>query len=131
MKTKAAKICLAIGFVFLAAYVGSYLLFVSPEPPSGPNPGIILPNGVFQGSSEKRACDIGYSRFVGKLGINPHIYDPLLSLDRKLRPSRWFVAPRASANGRPNKSPEPTAVGAVRSAVAVHAASRRWLSFLR
>ena len=32
---------------------------------------------------------------------------------------------------RPNKSPEPTAVGAVSSAVAVHAASRRWLSFLR
>ena len=31
----------------------------------------------------------------------------------------------------PNKSPEPTAVGAVSSAVAVHAASRRWLSFFR
>jgi hypothetical protein len=30
-----------------------------------------------------------------------------------------------------NKSPEPTAVGACRSAVAVHVASRRWLSFLR
>src|ERR1035437_386856 len=32
---------------------------------------------------------------------------------------------------RPNKSPEPTAVGACSSAVAVHVASRRWLSFLR
>ena len=32
---------------------------------------------------------------------------------------------------RPNKSPEPTAVGAGSSAVAVHAASRRWLSFFR
>jgi hypothetical protein len=43
----------------------------------------------------------------------------------------------------PNKSPEPTAVGAVSSAIAsvkpreathlyeVHATSRRWLSFLR
>jgi len=31
----------------------------------------------------------------------------------------------------PNKSPEPTAVGAVSSAVAVHVASRRWLSFYR
>ena len=30
-----------------------------------------------------------------------------------------------------NQSPEPTAVGAVRSAVAAHVASRRWLSFLR
>jgi hypothetical protein len=31
----------------------------------------------------------------------------------------------------PNKSPEPTAVGAVSSAVAVHVASRRWLNFFR
>jgi hypothetical protein len=31
----------------------------------------------------------------------------------------------------PNKSPEPTAVGACRSAVAVHVAGRRWLSFFR
>jgi hypothetical protein len=32
---------------------------------------------------------------------------------------------------QPNKSPEPTAVGAGSSAVAVHVASRRWLSFFR
>ena len=31
----------------------------------------------------------------------------------------------------PNKSPEPTAVGAGCSAIAVHVAGRRWLSFLR
>ena len=31
----------------------------------------------------------------------------------------------------PNKSPEPTAVGACRSAIAVHIASRRWFSFGR
>ena len=31
----------------------------------------------------------------------------------------------------PNKSPEPTAVGACSSAVAVHAVSRWWLSFFR
>jgi hypothetical protein len=31
----------------------------------------------------------------------------------------------------PNKSPEPTADGAASSAVAVHVASRRWLSFFR
>ena len=31
----------------------------------------------------------------------------------------------------PNQSPEPTAVGAGSSAIAVHAASRRWLSFFR
>ena len=32
---------------------------------------------------------------------------------------------------RAPKSPEPTAVGAVSSAIAVHVASRRWLSFFR
>jgi len=31
----------------------------------------------------------------------------------------------------PNKTLEPTADGVVRSAIAVHATSRRWLSFLR
>ena len=31
----------------------------------------------------------------------------------------------------PNQSPEPTAVGAVSSAIAVHVTGRRWLSFLR
>ncbi len=31
----------------------------------------------------------------------------------------------------PNESPEPTADGAFSSAVAVHAASQRWLSFFR
>ena len=31
----------------------------------------------------------------------------------------------------PNKSPEPTAVGACSSAVAVRVANRRWLSFFR
>jgi hypothetical protein len=31
----------------------------------------------------------------------------------------------------PNQSPEPTAVGACSSAVAVHVAGRRWLSFFR
>jgi len=34
-------------------------------------------------------------------------------------------------NPWPNQLPEPTAVGAVSSAVAVHVTSRRWLSFLR
>jgi hypothetical protein len=31
----------------------------------------------------------------------------------------------------PNKSPEPTAVGAASSAIAAHVAGRRWLSFFR
>jgi len=32
---------------------------------------------------------------------------------------------------QPNKSPEPTAVGAVSSAIAAHVAGRRWFSFFR
>ncbi len=43
----------------------------------------------------------------------------------------FFVCYLLSRKMTPNKSPEPTAVGAVSSAVAVHAASRRWLSFFR
>jgi hypothetical protein len=42
-----------------------------------------------------------------------------------------FRPKRIDVDCRPNNSPEPTAVGAVSSAVAVHAASRRWLSFFR
>jgi len=42
-----------------------------------------------------------------------------------------FIALIDRPKVRPNKSPEPTAVGAGRSAVAVHAVSRRWLSFFR
>ena len=44
----------------------------------------------------------------------------------------WFVwLMRNRLRLPPNKSPEPTAVGTDSSAVAVHVASRRWLSFFR
>jgi hypothetical protein len=36
-----------------------------------------------------------------------------------------------SRKSPPNKTLEPTADGVVSSAIAVHAASRRWLSFFR
>ena len=49
------------------------------------------------------------------------------SLDGFLLSSLIFVM----TDQPPNKSPEPTADGAFSSAVAVHVASRRWLSFLR
>jgi hypothetical protein len=51
-----------------------------------------------------------------------------------LIPRHFFCgAPEAASMivESPNKSPEPTAVGAGRSAVAVRVASRRWLSFFR
>ena len=43
----------------------------------------------------------------------------------------FFVHMRELLKTPPNKSPEPTAVGAVSSAISVHAAIRRWLSFFR
>jgi hypothetical protein len=52
--------------------------------------------------------------------------------DWKFKRRGWLSRIVESFRSRwPNKSPEPTAVGAVRSAIAVHVASRRWLSFLR
>jgi len=42
-----------------------------------------------------------------------------------------FRAASMAMTTLPNKSPEPTAVGAFSSAIAVHVKSRRWLSFLR
>jgi len=51
------------------------------------------------------------------------------SLELQALPYALNRPPRAAASF--NKSPEPTAVGAVRSAIAVHIASRRWLSFFR
>src|ERR1035441_2766819 len=42
----------------------------------------------------------------------------------------WQDIPRRIVRTKMPKSPEPTAVGAGRTAVAVHVASQRWLSFL-
>ena len=47
------------------------------------------------------------------------------------RPHLTFMSPMRQNPESPNNSPEPIAVGAVRSAVAVHVTSRRWLSFFR
>ena len=52
---------------------------------------------------------------------------PIMDIERCVAHQSEFV----TMNQWPNQSPEPTAVGAGRSAVAVHAASRRWLSFFR
>jgi hypothetical protein len=43
---------------------------------------------------------------------------------------RFRAVTQSQQPGMPNKSPEPAAVGAVSSAVAVHVASRWWLSTL-
>jgi hypothetical protein len=43
----------------------------------------------------------------------------------------WLSSPATFIEMLMTPPPEPTAVGVCSSAVAVHAASRRWLSFLR
>ena len=53
------------------------------------------------------------------------------SVDLIIVASSLLIIRRLYSTMWPNKSPEPTAVGAGSSAVAVHVASRRWLSFLR
>src|ERR1039457_3846122 len=51
------------------------------------------------------------------------------ALHRRQQKKYFLRLMRVPHTNRPNKSPEPTAVGAVSSAVAVHVTSRRWLSF--
>ena len=65
--------------------------------------------------------------------VEGNIYFPDESVKREWKPSSWlgeFLTCIMTVLW-PNKSPEPTAVGAVSSVIAVHATSRRWLSFLR
>ncbi len=55
--------------------------------------------------------------------------DPNFDMTHFDETSRWMGWPKNEFSHR--LSPEPTAVGAGSSAVAVHVASRRWLSFVR
>jgi hypothetical protein len=59
-------------------------------------------------------------RYIGK--VLPPLVEQSASLLKRARD----LLDRA-----PNKTPEPTADGVVSSAIAVHVASRRWLSFFR
>jgi hypothetical protein len=87
-------------------------------------------------------CWFGWRRF-GQFDLDEQDFGSSFGFS-----SRWFTR-RASAElaigerwdlldfimnitiSWPNKTLEPTADGAVRSAIAVHVVSRRWLSFLR
>jgi len=80
--------------------------------------------GVFidiSGLAKDKKCYARSERKIAHEGIGQH------PGDRGMR----AIADAILAAMWPNKSPEPTAVGAVSSAVAVHVASRRWLSFFR
>jgi hypothetical protein len=59
----------------------------------------------------------------------PGLYRPLIYTAMILECARLILS--VWIHRTPNKSPEPTAVGACSSAIAVHATGRRWLSFLR
>src|SRR5450759_2313202 len=69
---------------------------------------------------------IGRKEIVIDDKTNRFIYHRVV---RDLQPGEF--PPRQVIETWPNKSPEPTAVGAVSSDVAVNVESRRWLSFLR
>ena len=80
--------------------------------------------------------DLGYSQFrqiifgVGGLFLGPLML--LILYVRLLYKAKEEGKPCAKISDMPpNKSPEPTAVSAFSSAVAVHVTSRRWLSFFR
>ena len=70
--------------------------------------------------------DRRYFVFGSRPVAGAEIHPPCSSFDFSVLHILEFVLNRV-----PNQSPEPTAVGAVCSAVAVHVAGRRWLSFLR
>ena len=66
------------------------------------------------------------------LGLARAGFAPRASAARlDFRASFFMELLTAATASWPNKSPEPTAVGAGSSAIAVHVASRRWLSFFR
>jgi len=74
--------------------------------------------------------DVGYniSHFVSPIS-------PVLLCCPDRRRGRYLAIMASTfcqaMNDQPDESPEPTAFGACRSAVAVHVASRRWLTYLR
>ncbi len=132
------------GFVF-----DVFIAQVSPEKAPGA-PGSDATQQWLKPSAERMAA--AYSRHFGfEKGIidrhGQYLNDPmyfygtdyyiavphLLLILLCLFPTLWLLIHRRSDKSTPppNKSPEPTAVSAGRSAIAVHTASRRWLSFLR
>jgi len=71
----------------------------------------------------------GFISMLARVFDMPGLYRPLIYTAMILECARLICS--VWIHRTPNKSPEPTAVGAGISAVAVHVASRRWLSFLR
>ena len=83
--------------------------------------GFRVPSHVVQDAAHLRqqfAFPRAFASFYGAVGYAPVVDVRLINGEGRLTMC-------------PNKSLEPTAVGAVSSAIAVHAASRRWLSFFR
>ena len=80
-----------------------------------------------------QSCGLWLPR-SGLARFHPHqrSIQPRIRLGVQCRRRRAVLTRRSRAIAvTPNKSPEATAVGACRSAVAVHVASRQWLSFFR
>jgi|ERR1039458_1984410 TolA-binding protein len=87
-------------------------------------------DAVFQLQEQRAAAAISRERWIGfGLGVAASL---LASFLYAVGVFMWRKTKKAGMTPKThNKSPEPTAVGAGSSAVAIHVASRRWLSFFR
>jgi hypothetical protein len=76
--------------------------------------------------------DLIAAAFASPDKVVPSPFKLLGSIPRVTEPfTEKFFHICMSLIAMPNKTLEPTAVGVVRSAIAVHVVSRRWLSFRR
>ncbi len=78
----------------LMIYVGTYLLLVKPDPPEGFGLVVVAPDGSVSPTPRTLPNGIAYHRLLGQLHIDVRVYDPILGLDRRMRPGRWFTTER-------------------------------------
>jgi len=103
----------------VAAYIGSYYALVTPgggfvshwvNPKDyGKTVTYTVPTGAISSS------------ILSRLGLGFWFYEPIFKLDRHFFPARWYqqiteTEPFPKREAEPNKSPEPTPVGAGSSA---------------
>jgi len=93
----------------LTLYVGAYLLLVTPDPPSGPCPVTVSSGGIVSPVNRTEPNDVVYHGLFGQLHLSPRIFHPILSIDRKLRPGRWFSVSKAWRIPEPNPALQATA----------------------
>jgi hypothetical protein len=79
----------AVGGLLGLLYIGSYLLWVKPGPPSGFGPFVVHSDGSVLPTTRVVPNEIVYHRLFAKLHLSARVYDPILHCDQRLRPRRW------------------------------------------